>query len=189
MRSPSTWANIDVATHSFGQGISTTALQMLQAYSAIANHGLMVRPTVLKVKGDEVQAKRVLKPETADKMFEILTGVTEDDHGTARGAQINGVKIAGKTGTAQKPRVGARGYDPDNILASFIGIVDASGIGINRRLIMLVAVDEPGVRPRWGGVVAAPVFRRSMERVISHLLTTEKTQIQTARTDSRDKQM
>ena len=189
MRDPKTWANIDVATHSFGQGISVTALQLVQAYSAIANHGLMVKPTVLKRKTGEVETKRVLKAETADKMFEMLTGVTEDDHGTAKGAHIQGVKIAGKTGTAQKSRVGAKGYDPDRVLGSFIGIVDASDIGINRRLIMLVAVDEPGVKPRWGGVVAAPVFRRTMERVLSHLLTTDKNQVQTARSESRDNNM
>ena len=65
-------------------------------------------------------------------------------------------------------------------MASFIGFVDANAIGVDRRLVMLVAVDEPGVFPRWGGVLAAPVFKHSMERVLSHLLTNEGQRVEQA---------
>ncbi|MCC6932869.1 MAG: penicillin-binding protein 2 [Deltaproteobacteria bacterium] len=171
MREPNTWANIDVATHSFGQGISVTALQMAQAYSSFINNGVMVRPTILKVKPEEVRGERVLAEETAKTIFEVLTGVTEDSHGTAKGARIMGVRVSGKTGTAQKPNIGARGYDSNRVLASFIGMIDAREIGIEKKLIMFVAVDEPGVFPRYGGTVAAPVFRRAMERILSHLMS------------------
>ena len=65
-------------------------------------------------------------------------------------------------------------------MSSFIGFVDGYEIGIDRKLVMLVLVDEPRVKPRWGGVVAAPIFRRSMERILSHLMTVENSTMRTA---------
>ncbi len=182
LRSPETWADIDLATHSFGQGISVTALQLVQGYAVLANGGYLVHPTLLKQSQENNQSrKRVLSEQTARKISEILQGVTEDEHGTGHNARINGVTVCGKTGTAQKARNDGRGYSTEQIMASFIGYVDGNEIGVNHRLVMFVAVDEPQVKPRWGGVVAAPVFRRSMERILSHLMTRERgAQVQTA---------
>ena len=172
LRDHRSWAQIDVATHSFGQGVSVTALQLVQSYAALANGGKLVRPTIIKRKaGDNIPSYRVLSENTANKIKEILRGVTEDDHGTGTKSKISGVEVSGKTGTAQKARAGSRGYEADKVIGSFIGFIDGNEIGINRKLVMLVSVDEPGVRPRWGGVVAAPIFRRSMERVLSYLIS------------------
>ena len=173
------WAPVDTLTHSFGQGFSMTALQLVQAYSPLANGGLLVRPTL--VKGSNRPAARIMTPETARSISDILRGVIEDEHGTGHKAAIRGMQVRGKTGTAQKAREDGRGYDPDRILASFIGFVDGNEIGLNKKLIMLVAVDEPGVKPRWGGTVAAPVFQRAMERIAAHLLTLQASEgLQTA---------
>jgi cell division protein FtsI/penicillin-binding protein 2 len=118
---------------------------------------------------------------TAQDISAILRGVTEDEHGTGHNAAIPGLSVHGKTGTAQKARVDGRGYDPDNIFASFIGYIDGREMGLQKKLVMFIAIDEPGVKPRWGGVVAAPVFRSAMERIVSHLLTLQgNTPFQTA---------
>ena len=166
------WAEIDVATHAFGQGISVTALQLVQAYTALANDGLMVQPTLLKRDPRAaIPRARLFSAETAQKIAEILHGVTESEHGTGLKAAISGIHVSGKTGTAQKARDKGRGYDPNKIFASFIGFVNAREMGINRKLVMFVAVDEPGVYPRWGGALAGPIFRQSMERILAHLMT------------------
>lgn len=171
LRPVDNWAEVDVATHSFGQGISVSALQIVQAYAAIANGGLLVTPTIVKNNHAAKIKRRVLREEVAHAIAEILTGVTESEDGTGRKAAIAGVRVSGKTGTAQKARADGRGYDPTKIFASFIGFVDGRDIGVDRKLVMLVAVDEPGTSARWGGTVAAPVFRRSIERVLSYLMT------------------
>ncbi|MFN8389295.1 MAG: penicillin-binding protein 2 [Bdellovibrionota bacterium] len=173
LRNPEDWADIDVLTHSFGQGISVTALQLVQAYTALANEGLMVRPTLVKGAKSAPDITRVLSKESAQAIAEILRGVTVDEHGTGQKAGIPGITVSGKTGTAQKARTDGRGYDPDKILASFIGFVNGNEIGLSRRLVLLVAADEPGTKQRWGGTVAAPVFKRAMERILSHMLTRE----------------
>lgn len=162
------WGLIDVVTGSFGQGISVTALQLARAYAALANGGVLVQPTIVRASTHE--GKRVFRPETAQTIATIIQGVTESEEGTGRNAAIAGLHVSGKTGTAQKPRANGRGYDPDKILASFIGFVDAHPIGVERKLVVFVAVDEPGVKPRWGGVVAAPIFRRALERTLSYLM-------------------
>ena len=152
-------------------------MQMVRAYAALANGGVLVDPTLLHdpAAGPDSApvGPRVFSSESARAIAEIIRGVTESKEGTGRQAAIPGVAVSGKTGTAQKPRYHARGYDPERILASFIGFVDGRPIGVNRTIVMMVAVDEPGVYPRWGGVVAAPVFRASMERILSHLLAAE----------------
>lgn len=172
LRPVSRWRPIDLATHSFGQGVSVTAIQLTRAYGALANGGMLIEPTILKRTGP-AKGVRVLREEVANTVAKALVGVVEGEHGTGKEAAISGLAVSGKTGTAQKARSTGRGYDPDKILASFIGFVDGAQLGVNKRLVMFVAVDEPGVKPRWGGVVAAPVFRRTMERVLAQFLHTE----------------
>lgn len=165
------WGAIQVATNSFGQGISVSAIQLVRAYAALANGGKLVRPTILKVtdpaKARE-EATQVFSAKTAATVTDILVGVTEDEEGTGKKAALDGLKVSGKTGTAQKPKANGRGYEGDKVFASFIGYVDSSKLGVVEHLVMFIGVDEPGVYPRWGGTVAAPVFRRAMERVIAH---------------------
>ncbi len=171
-RGLSNFAEIDVATHSFGHGISVTPLQLVRAFSAVMNGGYLVKPTLLKRKdGEAPESKQIFKEETSRALRGMLTGVTENEGGTGHLAAIPGVRVAGKTGTAHKLRRGAKGYDPDAVIGSFVGFVDGREIGVDRRLTMIVIVDDPSVRPRWGGVVAAPVFRDAMEQILSHLMT------------------
>jgi cell division protein FtsI (penicillin-binding protein 3) len=168
LREVKKWGDVDTAAHAFGQGLSVTALQLMQAYTVIANEGTLVQPFIVKEQGKINETRRVLKPETASEIFNLLTKVTTD--GTGKSAKIDGVKVAGKTGTAQKAKIKGKGYAEGKIFSSYIGIVDARELGIESRLIMFVGVDEPATASRWGGVLAAPVFKRSMERIISHLL-------------------
>jgi len=163
------WGAIQMATNSFGQGISVTAIQLVRAYAALANGGKLVVPTILKVEDPgSLKANRVFTEKTSKAITDILVGVTEDEEGTGKKAALDGLQVSGKTGTAQKARTHGRGYESDKVFASFIGYVDSSKLGQKEHLVMFVGVDEPGVYPRWGGVVAAPIFRKTMERVLAH---------------------
>ncbi len=171
----SSWANIDIATHSFGQGVSVTAIQLVKAYAALANDGFLVTPTILKADDHDLekqQGKRILSKKTTDFIRGALYQVTENEHGTGKNSRISGIPVYGKTGTAQKARVGGKGYDSEKILASFIGFADGAPIGVGKTFVLLIGVDEPGVFPRWGGTLAAPVFKNVMERTLSHYLVT-----------------
>jgi cell division protein FtsI (penicillin-binding protein 3) len=172
LRNYKNWRPVSVATHGFGQGMAVTALQLTRAYSSLINGGYLVNPQLLVDNSDASAGKtRVLSEKTANSILQMLTGVTEDKHGTGRAAKIEGLTVYGKTGTAQQPRRDGRGYDPNRVLASFVGAIDGKDIGLNRKLVMFVAIDEPGVSPRWGGRLAGPVFKKSMEKVLSYLLS------------------
>lgn len=171
LRNVSTWSGVDVATHSFGQGVAVTPLQVVRAMSAIANGGKL--PTLkLAVDGEPATLARILSEDTAKKIQEMMYGVVEDEHGTGGKAEIEGVRVAGKTGTAQKARADGRGYQPGAYVASFVGFVDASAIGITKNLVLAVMVDEPHTNTIYGGSLAAPVFKRIMQRTL-HLLMTK----------------
>ncbi|NIM07029.1 MAG: hypothetical protein GTO55_10680 [Armatimonadetes bacterium] len=150
MPAPSTWSDIRIANIGFGQGISVTPLQLLRAYCAVANGGLLVRPHLVRTDEEE-PAKRVLSPETAQRMREIFVHAVE--RGTGEAAAIEGYQVAGKTGTSQKPVPGL-GFRSGKYIGSFVGFVPAD----NPRLALLVIIDEPA-HPHFGAVVAAPVFR------------------------------
>ncbi|MCC6952891.1 MAG: penicillin-binding protein 2 [Deltaproteobacteria bacterium] len=170
LRREAEWKPIDTATTSFGQGVSVTALQLVRAYAALANGGRLVTPTLIH-REVPLASERVLSQKIAENVSLVLQGVIDGEHGTGTAAAIAGLAISGKTGTAQKANHNRAGYDPDRVLSSFVGFVDGTQVGIEEKLVMFVGVDEPGVKPRWGGVVAAPVFRRAMERAVTHLMT------------------
>ncbi len=171
LRQPSRWATVDIATHSFGQGIAVTPLQVVRAVSAIANGGLLPNLSIIKSE-QSPHPKRILSRLTAQRVQEMMYGVVEDEHGTGSKAMIAGVRVGGKTGTAQKARVGGRGYQAGAYIASFVGFVDATSLGVPQILSMIVTVDEPHAKSIYGGSVAAPVFQRAMQRIL-HSLTTE----------------
>lgn len=163
VRSPDSWAPIDLATHAFGQGIAVTPLQLVMAYGAIANGGFLMRPYVVRqvvAPDGEVLLthhphviRRVVSEKTARLLTLILKGVVSDG-GTGLMASVEGFEVAGKTGTAQKPDLAHGGYSSTKRVASFIGFVPAD----DPRLVVLVIVDEPEGNV-YGGVVAAPAFR------------------------------
>jgi cell division protein FtsI (penicillin-binding protein 3) len=162
LRDGSQWFGVELATISFGQGVSATALQMVTALSAVANGGLLMKPYLVEKISDESGAelertspqvlRRVISPETARKLARMMEGVTREG-GTGMNAAIEGYKVAGKTGTAQKVDPLTRSYSVDKRTASFAGFIPAD----NPRLTILVVIDEPKKSP-YGGVVAAPAF-------------------------------
>jgi cell division protein FtsI/penicillin-binding protein 2 len=143
-----------------GQGLAVTPVQMAAAYSAIADHGVQHEPYV--VAGDAKPPRRVLTGRTADEVSRMLEGVF-GPFGTAQEARVDGYKLAGKTGTAQKPD-GHGGYSKTNFVASFIGYAPAR----NPRLLVAVMVDEPRGQI-YGGVVAAPAFEKIMTFALPYL--------------------
>ena len=167
------WAAIDLATHSFGQGIATTPLQLAMAYAAIANGGFLMRPYIVRrVVGADGKAllsnqphvvRRVVSEKVARLLASMLKGVVGEG-GTGVMAGVDGFEVAGKTGTAQKPDLVHGGYAAKKRVASFIGFVPAH----DPRLVLLVLVDEPQVNV-YGGVVAAPVFRHIASGALRHL--------------------
>ncbi len=164
LRNVATWARIDLATHSFGQGVSVTPLQLAVAFGAIANGGTLMRPFLVRrvesPTGEVLQEatptaiRRVIKPETARVATQVLRRVVEEKHGTGTKAHIDGYPVAGKTGTAQKVTPGARGYS-GKYIGSFVGYLPADA----PRAVILVMIDEPAGRG-FGGTVAAPVFQK-----------------------------
>jgi cell division protein FtsI (penicillin-binding protein 3) len=143
-----------------GQGLAVTPIQMAAAYSAIANRGVMRRPYV--IAGGQQPPERVLSPRTAESVARMLEGVLGPG-GTAQEAQVDGYRLAGKTGTAEKPD-GKGGYSKTKFVASFIGFAPAS----DPRLLVAVMVDEPAGEI-YGGVVAAPAFERIVEFALPYL--------------------
>jgi cell division protein FtsI (penicillin-binding protein 3) len=173
LRKPDRWSNIDLATHAFGQGLSTTPMQMVMAYAAVANGGFLMRPFVMRravgPKGDVLLenqphvVRRVISEKTATLLASILQDVTTEG-GTGVMANLEGFDVAGKTGTAQKADPVHGGYAAKKRVASFVGFVPAN----NPRLVALVLIDEPEVNV-YGGVVAAPVFRNIAQGALRHL--------------------
>ena len=164
MRPAARWRPIDLATASFGQGVTVTPLQLAGAFSVIANGGELFRPYVVsKVVGPDGQVllqqgpekvRRVIRPDTAKVIQGLLRGAVDDEDGTGRLARIPGVTVAGKTGTSQKVDPGTGRYSARARVASFAGFVPADA----PRFVIVVVIDEPA-KSQYGGVVAAPVFR------------------------------
>jgi cell division protein FtsI (penicillin-binding protein 3) len=167
------WYGIDLATISFGQGISLSTMQLVTAISAIANGGNLMKPylveQILDDNGAVVQkfepqlVRRVVTPETAHKVTKMMETVTVDG-GTGTKAALDGFSVAGKTGTAQKVDSVTRAYSPSKRIGSFVGFVPAD----KPKLTIAVIIDEPqGVK--YGGVVAAPAFRGIAQNSLAYL--------------------
>ena len=147
------WSGSTIGTVPIGQGIAVTPLQMVSAYAAIGNGGVMPPAHVVaKIGGKKVRhgkGRRVVSQHTADRMTAMFRDVVVEGTGTE--AAIPGYTVAGKTGTANKAE---NGRYVQKYVASFVGLVPAR----KPRLAILVMVDEPRGQI-WGGVVAAPIFR------------------------------
>jgi len=173
LRNKSQWYGVDLATISFGQGLSVSALQLATAISAIANGGTLMQPYVvdriMDSKGNVVKQfspvsrQRVVSAETAKHVARMMEAVAAEG-GTGTGASVDGYKVAGKTGTAQKADPVTKGYSLDKRTASFVGFVPAE----NPRLTILVVIDEPKTSP-YGGVVAAPAFSAIAKQSLCYL--------------------
>jgi stage V sporulation protein D (sporulation-specific penicillin-binding protein) len=164
--SPEDWYGSRLATIGFGQGVSVTALQLANAYCAVANGGLLMKPMIVREilgpDGKVVQTfkpqivRRVIKPETSAALLTILRDVVK--RGTGMAAQIPGYALAGKTGTAQMV-IGGQ-YVTGAYTASFAGIIPAD----KPQYVILVKFDRPQGQ-YYGSVVALPAFKDLAARV------------------------
>lgn len=151
------WSELELATISFGYGLSVTTLQLAQAYNIIAADGLL-RP-VSFIKSDEnsvQQAERILPANMVRQLREMMQAVVGDG-GSGSRAAVPGYHISGKTGTVHK--LSAEGYEEDKYLSLFAGIAPAT----DPRLVLVVVIDEPQSGQYFGGQVAAPVFSGVMK--------------------------
>jgi cell division protein FtsI/penicillin-binding protein 2 len=151
MLAPEKWSGTTIANVPIGQGIAVTPLQLVAAYAAVANGGVMLQPHLVKDQG-ESWSRRVVSETTAAQLRQMLTVTVED--GTGKLAQVEGYSVAGKTGTAQKVKE-TGGYSEDHVVASFVGMVPAA----DPKLVILVTVDDPAVA-QFGSSVAAPAFAK-----------------------------
>lgn len=170
---PERWSGTSIGAISIGQEVAVTPLQVLRAYSAVANGGFLVRPhvvskivspdgRVLPILRDDA-VRRAISAKTAETFKEILKSVVEEG-GTGRKAYIEGNEVAGKTGTSQTINPVTRRYSKENFVSSFVGFVPAD----NPKLAMIVVVYEPKGEI-YGGVVAAPLFREVANQALSYL--------------------
>ena len=151
---------IYAATASFGQGITVTPVQMVAAYGAIANGGILMRPYIVEdvVTPDGThdprepqEVRRVLQPKSASLLGAMLVSVVENGHGKRAG--VSGYYVGGKTGTAQVARSDGGGYDLDNTVGSFAGFGPVN----DPRFAMIVRIDNPR-DVIWAESTAAPLF-------------------------------
>ena len=143
-----------------GQGLAVTPVQMMAAYAAIANGGMLVKPRLV-LDGTPVEGHRVISATVAARIRKMLEGVLGPE-GTAPEAAVAGYDIAGKTGTAEKPEGGE--YSKDKYVASFVGFAPAQ----DPRLLVAVIVDEPKL-VHSGGAVAAPAFEKIASFALPYL--------------------
>jgi cell division protein FtsI (penicillin-binding protein 3) len=159
------YSGSSMANLPFGQGESVTPMQMVAAYDAIANGGILRAPHVVQAVGGQTQppprGRQIISPTTASELRDMLRGVFADG-GTASGAEIPGYDMAGKTGTAN---IAINGHYSDSAyVASFIGMVPTD----HPRLVVAVVVNQPQ-GSIYGGSVAAPAFQQIVGWAVPYL--------------------
>jgi len=173
LRGVKNWSGTSLAAMSIGQEIGMTPLQMLRAYSVIANGGTLMKPYIVSEiispagevlkKNSPVAERRIISAKTAATMRNILKTVVEEG-GTAQKASVKGNFVAGKTGTAQIFDPAAGRYSGSRFVSSFVGFAPAD----NPRIALIVVVYEPQ-GATYGGLVAAPVFKNIVEHTFAYL--------------------
>lgn len=167
---PREWSRLSLPTISFGQGVAVSPLQISMAYAAVANGGFLLSPRIIKeIIGtdgrpgrtmNERKIRRAMTHETAKRMTELLCKNVE--LGTGKTAAISNVRVAGKTGTAQRVKEGIKGYAPGLYISSFIGFIADR----NPKILCFVMVDSPkGIH--YGSQIAAPIFKNIMNRILN----------------------
>ena len=174
---PSVWSGSTLSSMSRGYGVNVTALQILMAYSSLANGGLLVQPYIVAERLDYQNnttwraspdsIRRVFSRETAKTLMPAFEEVVLN--GTATNAQVNGVRVAGKTGTAKK--TGTNGYNSGKYRASFTGFFPAE----DPQVALIILMDEPS-SSIYGGQTAAPVFQRIVDRWIPTMPEIQRSQ-------------
>ena len=163
---------VELATTSFGQGVSVTPIQQITAVSAAINGGTLIKPYIVKslnepetntvIKSFESEIKRkVISEDTSEKVRYALESVVTN--GTGRNAFIDGYRVGGKTGTAQKVKDGR--YMVGNYIVSFIGFMPAN----DPEIVVYIAVDNAKGITQYGGTIAAPIARTILQESIDIL--------------------
>jgi len=170
---PERWSDMDALAICFGQGVSVSALQLATAVCAAANGGVLMRPYLVQAMTDAkgrlvksfqpAKVGRAISSKAACNLVHMLERVVAKG-GTGQKAALSGYRVAGKTGTAQKVDLATRRYARNKHVAAFTGFVPSR----DPALAIVVVVDEPKKSP-YGGVVAAPAFRRIAEEALQYL--------------------
>jgi stage V sporulation protein D (sporulation-specific penicillin-binding protein) len=164
------WSDVQRANISFGQGIATTPLQVLVATAAVANDGKLMQPYIVSKSVDFSGKENIIQPkeitqvitiETAKKVTDMMVSVVENGHG--KKAQVEGYKVAGKTGTAQVPKPGG-GYYEDRHVGSFAGFAPAD----DPKFAIIVKLDNPK-NVDWAESSAAPTFGEVAKFLLNYM--------------------
>src|SRR5699024_6792568 len=163
LQKPYEWSKVTLPWMSIGYEVQVTPIQLAQAYAAFANGGRMMRPYLVRKivdseenvvwKQENVVVRSIAEEETLEKLYPSFKKVVSDS-GTAAQAQVEGMTIAGKTGTAQKL---IDGRYTNEYRSSFVGFFPAD----NPRYVALVILDGPDTYPPYGGWTAGPIFRHT----------------------------
>ncbi len=166
LQKPYEWSRVSLPWMAIGYEVLATPIQLIQAYAAFANGGIMMRPYLVEKitdqeenivwKHDPVEVRRVARKETVEKLYPVFREVVTDS-GTAAWAQVEGLSIAGKTGTTQKY---INGQYRSSYRASFVGFFPTE----NPRYVVMIVLDEPETSI-YGGRTAGPIFRETAKRI------------------------
>ncbi|OQC04914.1 MAG: Penicillin-binding protein 2B [Candidatus Cloacimonetes bacterium ADurb.Bin089] len=164
------WDGYTLHSVAFGQAISTTALQLATAYSAIANGGKLMKPIIVEsIRDDEGKIveqyepsvlRTVSTPAVTDTVKSYLQGVV--DSGTARHIKMDYIQVGGKTGTAQKNIAGTRGYSEGKYSSVFVGMFPIE----KPQMVVVVFYDEPAPGFHFGSTSSAPTFKKIVENIL-----------------------
>lgn len=158
------------ATIGYGYGVAATPIQMITSIATIANRGIKVTPHLLQRPDDIVDAvvdtedlakRRVVSARTARTVTELLA--RSIDTNATHPARLEGIRMAGKTGTSRRPSDDGRGYS-DKLYTSFVGFYPAD----NPKVLIMVVIDSPSMGQAWGSTVAAPVFNRIARKTLPY---------------------
>ena len=163
---PPNWSELSTLTIGFGHGLAASPLHLAAAYASLLNGGTKVTPTLLKREGFMPKGEQIVTPEISAAARAMLRGVVHDAEGTANFADVPGYDVAGKTGSADKPREDGKGYYDDKVMTTFAAVFPEK----NPAYVLIVTLDEAiettGAIPRrtagWTAVpVAAEIIRRA----------------------------
>lgn len=182
IRSPESWNDVDKANIAFGQGISVTSLQVVSAFSAIVNGGILYKPMIVEKLLDKdkniiweakttIVRKNIISDETVTKMKDLLKSVIEPN-GTAYATNIEGVTIGGKTGTAQKFDYIEGKYHEKRYISSFIGALPLE----NPKYVIFIKLDDPEIN-KYASMSAVPAFKNIALSLLDRVKKDSQTQI------------
>ncbi|WP_069300257.1 peptidoglycan D,D-transpeptidase FtsI family protein [Neptunicoccus sediminis] len=161
---PPRWSELSTMTISYGHGIAATPLHLAAAYAAMGNGGYKITPTLLKREGIPPNREQVISEETSAKLVKMLRAVVT--RGTASFGEVKGYEVAGKTGSADKPKPGG-GYYKKKVIATFASVFPAS----DPQYVMVVTLDEPSIKAhgeerRTAGWTVVPVAAELVARIM-----------------------